>query len=207
MALRHGAPASSTSATASQPAAPPPRRLGRCSQRSGRQLLPDAAALSSMQGPPRSGNFSAQTSASLHPSRSASLAGPLPFTRGMGAHGLCGRVPDSARNVSPWIASVHRIAAAQTDANLSAHLHRLPTPPPYLRQMRLSPGCVRGCWVLDETFASQGLRCWVANDAASCPWRSSCKSPRARIPVLGTSGAHWPARWPRFVLTERLAKS
>ena len=35
---------------------------------------------------------------------------------------------------------VHLIAAAKTDANLSAHLHRLPTPPPYLRQMRLSPG-------------------------------------------------------------------
>ena len=31
-------------------------------------------------------------------------------------------------------------AAAQTDANLSAHLYRLPTPPPYLRQMRLLPG-------------------------------------------------------------------
>ena len=30
--------------------------------------------------------------------------------------------------------------AAQTDANLSAHLHRLPTPPPYLRRMRLLPG-------------------------------------------------------------------
>ena len=30
-------------------------------------------------------------------------------------------------------------AAAQTDANLSAHLHRLPTPPPYLRRMRLLP--------------------------------------------------------------------
>ena len=98
-------------------------------------------------------------------------------------------------------------AAAQTLANLSANLHRLPTPPPYLRQMRLSPGRVRGCWVLDETFASQGLRCWVANDAASCPCRSSCKSPRARILVLGTSGAHWPARWPRFELTERVAKS
>ena len=28
-------------------------------------------------------------------------------------------------------------AAAQTDANLSAHLHRLPTPPPYLHRMRL----------------------------------------------------------------------
>ena len=31
-------------------------------------------------------------------------------------------------------------AAAQTLANLSAHLHRLPTPPPYLRQMRLLHG-------------------------------------------------------------------
>ena len=70
-------------------------------------------------------------------------------------------------------------AAAQTDANLSAHLHRLPTPPPYLRRMRLSPGRMR----------------------------RSCKSPRARILVLGTSGAHWPARWPRFELTERVAKS
>ena len=37
-------------------------------------------------------------------------------------------------------------AAAQTDANLSAHLHRLPTPPPYLRRMRLLPGRVlRSC--------------------------------------------------------------
>ena len=70
-------------------------------------------------------------------------------------------------------------AAAQTDANLSAHLHRLPTPPPYLRRMRLSPGRMR----------------------------RSCKSPRARILVLGTSGAHWPARWPQFELTERVAKS
>ena len=45
--------------------------------------LPDAAALSSMQGPPRSGNSSAQTSASLHPSRSASLAVP-PIHEGHG---------------------------------------------------------------------------------------------------------------------------
>ena len=103
--LPDGAPprrtASSASATVPRPAAPPPRRLGRCSQRSCRQLLPDAAALSSMQGPPRSGNFSAQTSASLHPSRSASLAGTLPFTMDMGVHGLCGRVPDSAGSICP----------------------------------------------------------------------------------------------------------
>ena len=36
-------------------------------------------------------------------------------------------------------------AAAQTDANLSAHLHRLPTPPPYLRRMRLPLGLGRRC--------------------------------------------------------------
>ena len=68
------------------------------------QLLPDAAALSSMQGLPRSGNSSAQTSASLHPPAALRLR-CLPFTRDMGVHGLCGRVPDSARNVSPWIES------------------------------------------------------------------------------------------------------
>ena len=44
------------------------------------QLLPDAAALSSMQGLPRSGNFSAQTSASLHPPAALRLR-CLPFTR------------------------------------------------------------------------------------------------------------------------------
>ena len=112
-------------------------------------------------------------------------------------------------------------AAAQTDANLSAHLHRLPTPPPYLRRMRLLHGRVRRypmgdkavacprrrCLVLDDAVAKQGRRCWVANNAAGCSWRSSCKSPRARIIVLGTSGAHCPARWPRFELTERVAKS
>ena len=59
----------------------------------------------------------------------------------------------------------------------------------------------------DEAVAWPGRRCWVANNAAGCPWHSSCKSPRARILVLGTSGAHWPARWPQFELTERVAKS
>ena len=148
---------------------------------------------------------SVQTSASLHPSSSAPgqqyLPDGSPPQRPRPATNLIRR-----RRSSVWLAiwrtwagfanSQHRDAAlaipnnicahssllphwaaAQTDANLSAHLHRLPTPPPYLRQMRLSPGRVRGCWVLDETFASQGLRCWVANDAASCPCRSSCKSP------------------------------
>ena len=117
------------------------------------QLLPDAAALYSIHGLPRSGNSSAQTSASLHPPAALRLR-VLPFTRGMVAHGLCGRVTDSAVNLSPWIAS------AQTDANLSAHLHRLPTPSPYLRRMRLSPA---GMQVSDgnDVAAWPRRRCWV----------------------------------------------
>ena len=47
--------------------------------------------------------------------------------------------------------------AAQTDANLSAHLHRLPTPPPYLRRMRLSPGRGRRYPIGDK--AAPGRRC------------------------------------------------
>ena len=61
-------------------------------------------------------------------------------------------------------------------ANLSAHLHRLPTPPPYLRRMRLPPG------------QDAGVR-WVIRLSPGRVRRSS-KSPRARILVLGTSGAH-----------------
>ena len=49
-------------------------------------------------------------------------------------------------------------AAAQTDANLSAHLHRLPTPPPYLRQMRLSPGRGAGIrWEIRPSLAWCGV--------------------------------------------------
>ena len=47
------------------------------------QLLPDAAPLSSMQGLPRSGNSSAQTSASLHPPAALRLR-CLQFTGDMG---------------------------------------------------------------------------------------------------------------------------
>ena len=49
-------------------------------------------------------------------------------------------------------------AAAQTDANLSAHLHRLPTPPPYLRQMRLLPGRGRRYPMGDKAAAWTGVQ-------------------------------------------------
>ena len=47
-------------------------------------------------------------------------------------------------------------AAAQTLANLSAHLHRLPTPPPYLRQMRLLHGRGAGVWCRMRLFPAKG---------------------------------------------------
>ena len=58
-------------------------------------------------------------------------------------------------------------AAAQTDANLSAHLHRLPTPPPYLRQMRLLPGRVRRYPMGDKAVACPRRRCWVLDIAGA----------------------------------------
>ena len=65
-------------------------------------------------------------------------------------------------NICAHSSLLQTLSSCSDIANLSALLHRLPTPPPYLRRMRLSRGRVR---------------------------RSS-KSPRARILVLGTSGAH-----------------
>ena len=126
---------------------------------------------------------SVQTSASLHPSRSAPCQQHLPDGSppqrprpAISSRWLSAAAPPASNKPHPaekstpvWLAiwrtwagfanSQHRDAAyaasnnicahfpllpqrvaAQTDANLSAHLRRLPTPPPYLRQMRLSPG-------------------------------------------------------------------
>ena len=114
MALRHGAPASSTSlaprlllpinalagnlhmgAPAVAPIGAPAGNKPHLAEKStpvwlaiwhtwagfaNSQLLPDAAALSSMQGLPWSGNSSAQTSASLHPPAALRLR-VRPFTR------------------------------------------------------------------------------------------------------------------------------
>ena len=114
---------------------------------------------------------SVQTSASLHPSRSASASNIFPMALRRSAP--ASNKPHPAERSTPvWLAiwrtwagfanSQHRNAAFATPdnicahssllqtlsscsdiANLSAHLHRLPTPPPYLRRMRLSPG--QGC--------------------------------------------------------------
>ena len=54
-------------------------------------------------------------------------------------------------------------------ANLSAHLHRLPTPPPSLRRMRLSLGRWRRSLVQDEAVAWPGCRCWMLDMAVAWP--------------------------------------
>ena len=125
-----------------------------------------------------SGNFSAQTSASLHPSAALPPAASAGCPYQQLRHGApASNKPHPAENSTPvWLAiwrtwagfansQLRRAAflslylyicayprycnlgaAAQTDANLSAHLHRLPTPPPYLRHMRLLPGWGAGVW-------------------------------------------------------------
>ena len=48
-------------------------------------------------------------------------------------------------------------------ANLSAHLHRLPTPPSYLRRMRLPPsrGACVGCKMRLASGRGAGVGCWI----------------------------------------------
>ena len=47
-------------------------------------------------------------------------------------------------NICAHSSLLQTLSSCSDIANLSAHLHRLPTPPPYLRPMRLSPGCAGG---------------------------------------------------------------
>ena len=67
------------------------------------------------------------------------------------------------------------------------------------------PGCRYRMAMMLLPGRGAGVGCKMRLSLAQV--RRSCKSPRARILVLGTSGAHWPARWPRFELTERVDKS
>ena len=72
------------------------------------KFLPDAAAVARSRALSAGSPAERQlflTDFRFAPSpRSASLAGP-PIHEDMVVHGLCGRVPDSAGNVSPWIES------------------------------------------------------------------------------------------------------
>ena len=118
---------------------------------------------------------SAQTSASLHPSRSASLAG-------------------SSHSRGTWASTV---CAEEFPTPLEASFAIL-----QLRPARLQPHPAQVRQIASQTGVLPRRMRFVAGRG-----HCSSKSPRARILVLGTSGAQWPARWPRFELTERVAKS
>ena len=176
MALCHGV--ASFFATALRPAASAtaPRPTSRSAAAPGQQHLPDGSSL--------------QRPRPAVSSRWSSTAKPRPATSLIGTHGqqqtssggekysglasnlahlgqiceLAAAAYDLSQHLltymcpSPLLA---RRAAAQTDANLSAHLHRLPTPPPYLRPMRLLPGLGRRYWVANDAAAWLRRRCWV----------------------------------------------
>ena len=67
------------------------------------------------------------------------------------------------------------------------------------------PGCRYRMAMMLLPGRGAGVGCKMRLSLAQV--RRSCKSPRARILVLGISGAHWPARWPRFELTEHRCES
>ena len=130
--LRHSAPASNSSATASPPATALPRRPHQ------QQLCHGAPA-----------------SNKPHPSENST---PVWLAIWRTWAGFANSQHRNAAFATPDNICAHSFllphwAAAQTDANLSAHLHRLPTPPPYLRRMRLPLGLGRRCWMQDEAVA------------------------------------------------------
>ena len=149
------------------------------------QLLPDGVGAASLerQALPRcrrigfrgAATSSAHTSASLHPSRCASLAG-------------------SSHSRGTWASTV---CAEEFPTPLEASFAIL-----QLRPARRQPHPAQVRQIASQTGVLPRRMRFVAGRG-----HCSSKSPRARILVLGTSGAHWPARWPRFELTERVAKS
>ena len=76
------------------------------------------------------------------------------------------------------------ISRCSNIANLSAHLHRLPTPPTYLRRMRLSPGQGRRCLVLDEACRLTGVQVLYAGYGCSLAGCGVPANHRARVSLF-----------------------
>ena len=77
--------------------------------------------------------------------------------------------------------------------------HRLPLRSIPPQRFACGSSHSRGTWsstVCAEEFPTPRVASFAILQLLPGRVRRSCKSPRARILVLGTSGAHWPARWP-----------
>ena len=108
--------------------------------------LPDATALSSMHGLPRSGNSSAQTSASLHPPAALRLR-VLPFTRTWSSTVCAEEFPTPREN------------ACSLNCCCSDRRKSFGPSAPIAYATSVSPP--------DEAVAWPGRRCRIANDAAA----------------------------------------
>ena len=119
-------------------------------------------------------------------------------------------------NLFQWCHIGFRGSATSSNGATSASADRQPLPhrlplrsiPP--QRFACGSSHSRGTWsstVCAEEFPTPRVASFAILQLLPGRVRRSCKSPRARILVLGTSGAHWPARWPQFVLTERVDKS
>ena len=115
--------------------------------------LPDAAALSSMHGLPRSGNSSAQTSASLHPPAALRLR-CLPFTRTWSSTVCAEEFP------TPREMSLHGLHLS-TGLHLLRHNKSFGPSAPIAYATYVSPP--------DEAVAWPWRRCWMLDMATAWP--------------------------------------
>ena len=120
-----------SSAAAPQPATALSRRP--CQQRPA-QWRPQASSSLATMAPLPATNLIRRRKV-LRLGQQSGAPGPDLLTRSCGVRPFAATI-----HISAHLPCCHLGTAAQTDANLSTHLHRLPTPPPYLRRMRLLPG-------------------------------------------------------------------
>ena len=153
MALRHGVPGQQHLPDSSPPQCRHPLRHGTPCQ----QLCRSAPASNCATAPLPATNLIRRRRV-LRFGYQSGAPGPDLLTRSFGVRPFIAPIHISAR-----LPCCHLGAAAQTDANLSAHLRRLPTPPTYLRRMRLSPG--------------HGRMYQMVNDDATWPGHCSSQIP------------------------------
>ena len=117
-------------------------------------------------------------------------------------------------NFSALIYIYASIPIAATLKPLLRHSKSVGPSAPIAYATSVSPPDEAVAWPGTQVSDGNDVAAWTRGVGVGCKMRlslaqvrRSCKSPRARILVLGTSGAHWPARWPRFELTERVDKS
>ena len=165
MDLRHSASASRHPAKAPWPADVLPQRLSRTAsplQHLGQHLRCSALAgqLLRRSAPASNKPHQAEKSTPVWLAIWCTWAGFANSQHGDAAFAT----PD---NICAHSSLLQTLSSCSDIANLSAHLHRLPTPPTYLRRMRLPPGQGRRCLVMDEACRLTGVQVLYAGYGCS----------------------------------------